>query len=109
MKRALSSKNLPINPARGGIPAMEAIETAKRKPAKGALCGKQDKASMSVEPTSVSIKEIAREHNIPIRDQPKLARELYRLCEVDDYIPQELFRAVAQVLQTTEQIASQMK
>ncbi len=58
---------------------------------------------------AIKIKEIAREHNIPIRDQPKLARELYRLCEVDDYIPQELFRAVAQVLQTTEQIASQMK
>lgn len=58
---------------------------------------------------AIRIKEIAREHNIPIREQPKLARDLYRLCEIDDYIPQELFRAVAEILQTTEQIASQMK
>ena len=58
---------------------------------------------------AIRIKEIAREYNIPIREQPKLARDLYRLCEIDDYIPQELFRAVAEILQTTEQIASQMK
>lgn len=58
---------------------------------------------------AVRIKEIAREHNIPIRENPALARELYKLTEIDQYIPQELFRAVAQVLQTTEEIASQMR
>lgn len=58
---------------------------------------------------AIRIKEIAREHNIPIRENPPLARELYRLTEIDQYIPQELFRAVAQVLQTTEEIASQMR
>ncbi|RAX55137.1 flagellar biosynthesis protein FlhB [Helicobacter sp. 16-1353] len=58
---------------------------------------------------AIRIKEIAREHNIPIREHPQLARELYRLTEIDQYIPQELFRAVAKVLQTTEEIASQFQ
>lgn len=58
---------------------------------------------------AIRIKEIAREHNIPIREQPQLARELYKSTEIDQYIPQELFKAVAKVLQTTEEIASQFK
>ncbi|WXG20763.1 EscU/YscU/HrcU family type III secretion system export apparatus switch protein [Campylobacter concisus] len=31
-------------------------------------------------------------------ENPPLARELYRVCEVDDTIPAHLFRAVAEVL-----------
>lgn len=58
---------------------------------------------------AVKIKEIARNNNIPIREQPSLARELYRLTEVDDYIPEELFEAVSKVLISIEEVAEQFK
>jgi len=35
---------------------------------------------------------------VQIYENPPLARELYRVCEVDDTIPAHLFRAVAEVL-----------
>ncbi len=44
------------------------------------------------------IKEIAREHRVPIVEAPPLARALYRHAEVGDTIPAALFNAVAQVL-----------
>lgn len=44
------------------------------------------------------IKEIAREHRVPIVEAPPLARALYRHAEVGDTIPAALFSAVAQVL-----------
>ncbi len=44
------------------------------------------------------IKEIAREHNIPIVENPPLARELYEKVELGEEIPRELYRAVAEVL-----------
>lgn len=44
------------------------------------------------------IKEIAREHRVPIVEAPPLARALYRHAEVGDAIPAGLFTAVAQVL-----------
>jgi flagellar biosynthetic protein FlhB len=44
------------------------------------------------------IKEIAREHNIPIRENKPLARALYKSVEVGDMIPEEMFQAVAAIL-----------
>ena len=44
------------------------------------------------------IRRIARESNVPIVEDPPLARALYASCEVDDEIPESLFRAVARVL-----------
>ena len=44
------------------------------------------------------IKEIAREHRVPIVEAPPLARALHRHAEVGDSIPANLFTAVAQVL-----------
>ncbi len=44
------------------------------------------------------IKELAREHRVPIVEAPPLARALYRHVEVGDTIPADLFTAVAQVL-----------
>lgn len=44
------------------------------------------------------IKELAREYNVPIVENPPLAQSLYRLCEVDDEIPTELYAAVSEVL-----------
>jgi len=44
------------------------------------------------------IKDIAREHNIPIRENKPLARALYKSVEVGDMIPEEMFQAVAGIL-----------
>lgn len=44
------------------------------------------------------IKEVAREHNVPIRENVPLARALYKAVEVGDMIPQELYKATATIL-----------
>ncbi len=47
---------------------------------------------------ALRIKEIAYENKILVYENPSLARELYKSCEVGELIPRELFRAVAEVL-----------
>ena len=44
------------------------------------------------------IKAVAREHNVPIRENKPLAQALYKAVEVGDMIPEELFKAVASIL-----------
>lgn len=51
-----------------------------------------------VDNIAFQIRRIAIEHGIEIVENPPLARELYRICEIDDAIPQSLFKAVADVL-----------
>ncbi|SKA87081.1 flagellar biosynthetic protein FlhB [Paucidesulfovibrio gracilis DSM 16080] len=48
--------------------------------------------------TAERIKDIAREHNIPIREDKPLAQALYKQVEIGDTIPEELFQAVAAIL-----------
>ena len=51
-----------------------------------------------VDNLALKIKEIAREHLIQIVENPPLARELYKSCDIDETIPETLFKAVAEVL-----------
>jgi flagellar biosynthesis protein FlhB len=44
------------------------------------------------------IKELAREHNVPIVENKPLARALFKAVEVDQQVPAHLFEAVAEVL-----------
>lgn len=44
------------------------------------------------------IKEIAREHNVPVVENPPLAQSLYKLVDVGQSIPETLYKAVAEVL-----------
>jgi flagellar biosynthetic protein FlhB len=44
------------------------------------------------------IREIAREHEIPLVENPPLARALYASVEIDQEIPPEHYQAVAQVI-----------
>ncbi len=44
------------------------------------------------------IKEIAKEHNIPMYEDVQLARALFKECEIGEQIPQRMFKAVAQIL-----------
>jgi len=47
---------------------------------------------------ALRIREIAREHRVPILENPPLARALYRTAEVDSFVPIDLYESVAQVL-----------
>ncbi|MDR2727025.1 MAG: flagellar biosynthesis protein FlhB [Deltaproteobacteria bacterium] len=44
------------------------------------------------------IKDVARKHNVPIRENVPLARALYKSVEVGDMIPEDLYKAVASIL-----------
>ena len=44
------------------------------------------------------IRDIATESNVPILERPELAQSLYKTIEVGQTVPEELFRAVAEVL-----------
>jgi flagellar biosynthetic protein FlhB len=44
------------------------------------------------------IRMIAHENNIPIVEQKPLAQALYKTVEIGQFIPAELYRAVAEVL-----------
>lgn len=48
--------------------------------------------------TADRIRELAIEHDVPIVERPPLARALYRTMEIGQSIPEDLFRAVAEVL-----------
>jgi flagellar biosynthetic protein FlhB len=47
---------------------------------------------------ALRIREMAREHDVPIIENPPLARALFASVEVDETIPEEHFKAVAQVI-----------
>ena len=42
--------------------------------------------------------QIAEEHNVPVIDNPPVARALFRLVDVNQYIPPELYKAIAEIL-----------
>jgi len=47
---------------------------------------------------ALKIKEIAREYNVQIVENPPLARELYKNVDIDEEIPEQFYQAVAEVL-----------
>ncbi len=44
------------------------------------------------------IKQIAKEHDIPVIENPPVARAIYRLVDVNRQIPPDLYKAVAEIL-----------
>ncbi len=44
------------------------------------------------------LKDIARKHDIPVIEDPPLARALFKMCRVGDFVPENLYRAVAELL-----------
>ena len=47
---------------------------------------------------ALRIKELAKEHDVPIIEDKPLARALYKSVDIGEEIPEKLFQAVAQVL-----------
>lgn len=54
--------------------------------------------AMGADFVAEKIKEVAREHNIPIVENKPLARTIYKTLKIGQVIPRELFVAVAEVL-----------
>jgi flagellar biosynthetic protein FlhB len=71
-----------------------------------ALAVRYDSAAMNAphvvakgaEAIAERIKALAREHNIPIVENKELAQNLYKIVEIGDEIPSDLYQAVAEVL-----------
>lgn len=55
------------------------------------------------------IKDIAREHRIPIRENKPLARALYKSVEIGETIPPELYQAVATLLAQLDKFKRQAR
>ena len=51
-----------------------------------------------IDALALRIREVAKEHNVPIVENVPLARALYAAVEVDDIIPREHFEAAAKVI-----------
>ncbi len=49
-------------------------------------------------PVAERIKAVARQNDVPVVEQKPLARTLFAMVDIDQYIPAELYRAVAEVL-----------
>ncbi len=42
--------------------------------------------------------DIAKEHNVPVIENPPVARAVFRMCDINQPIPPELYKAVAEIL-----------
>lgn len=58
---------------------------------------------------AMRIRDVAREHKVPVLQAPVLARALYAHAELDREIPSALFAAVAQVLAYVYQLRAAMR
>lgn len=105
LRAAMASRRRKLSKGR----MMESIKTADvvvTNPTHYAVAIRYDRSSMhapkvvakGVDYLALRIRETAAEHKVPILPNPPLARQLYKKCEVDDYVPRELFQAVAEVL-----------
>jgi flagellar biosynthetic protein FlhB len=47
---------------------------------------------------ALKIREVAAEHNIPVVENPPLARALHATVEIDQEVPPEHYKAVAEVI-----------
>jgi flagellar biosynthetic protein FlhB len=62
-----------------------------------------------VDELAFRIKSVALKNNIPVHEDKLLARALYKLCDVGDRIPQDLFKAVAKILAYIYKMKTQNK
>ncbi|MDH4246937.1 MAG: EscU/YscU/HrcU family type III secretion system export apparatus switch protein, partial [Deltaproteobacteria bacterium] len=51
-----------------------------------------------VDYVALRIREIAEENNVPIVENPPVARELYAHVELGEEVPEQFFRTVAEIL-----------
>jgi len=62
-----------------------------------------------VDHLALTIRKVAEENDVPVVENPPLARALYATVEVDDEIPADHYKAVAQVIGYVMRLAKQQK
>ncbi|WP_144209931.1 flagellar biosynthesis protein FlhB [Shewanella donghaensis] len=62
-----------------------------------------------VDDVAFKIRELAREHEVPIVSAPPLARAIYHTTKIDQQVPEGLFTAVAQILAYVFQLKQYQK
>ena len=62
-----------------------------------------------VDALALRIREVAKEHDVPIVENPPLARALHASVEVDQAIPPEHYKAVAQVIGYVMRLSGQLR
>ena len=55
---------------------------------------------------ALTIRKVAEKHEVPIVENPPLARALYAAVEIDDEIPPDHYKAVAQIIGYVMRLAS---
>jgi flagellar biosynthetic protein FlhB len=60
-----------------------------------------------VDHLALTIRKVAEEHEVPVVENPPLARALYAAVEVDDEVPPEHYKAVAQIIGYVLKLAKQ--
>ncbi|MDY0235488.1 MAG: flagellar biosynthesis protein FlhB [Gudongella sp.] len=58
---------------------------------------------------ATKIREMAKENKIPIMENKELARAIYKKTEIGDYVPIELYKAVAEILALVYQLKEKNK
>jgi flagellar biosynthetic protein FlhB len=58
---------------------------------------------------ALRIREVAKEHDIVIYEEPPLARVLFDLVDIDDFIPQEHYQAVAKIISYVFKLKGKLK
>ncbi|MES1156334.1 MAG: flagellar biosynthesis protein FlhB [Alphaproteobacteria bacterium] len=62
-----------------------------------------------VDDVALRIREVAEEHNIPIVEEPPLARALFASADLDEPIPREHYEAVAKVIGFVMRLANRRR
>jgi flagellar biosynthetic protein FlhB len=62
-----------------------------------------------VDALALRIREVAQKHDVPVVENPPLARALHAAVEVDEAIPPEHYRAVAQVIGYVMRVSGRMR
>ena len=91
---------------RASVSAVPKADFVVMNPTHYAVALKYDEKTMSAPQVisrgtdliAMKIRDVAREHNVPVLQSPMLARALYAHAELDQAIPATLYTAVAQVL-----------
>jgi flagellar biosynthesis protein FlhB len=62
-----------------------------------------------VDALALRIRDVAEENDVPVVENPPLARALYAAIEIDEAVPQEHYKAVAQVIGYVMRLSGQMR
>ncbi len=62
-----------------------------------------------VDAVALRIRDMAKEHDVPVVENPPLARALYAAIEIDQAVPPEHYKAVAQVIGYVMRLTGKMR